>query len=141
MSVCLVGILVREGLTKHKKACCASLIALSFFRGVKDSFATRSCGVCLLSRLPELRQCVHSLPVTFHLNVTVSRNGLLVIWLGGVVGSFRTHHRCTTLSMHLLVNGESFEEHLVLFLDGVGHDLGGKKLLAVVTCRAKTASK
>lgn len=43
--------------------------------------------------------------------------------------------------MHLLVNRESFEEHLVLFLDGVGHDLGGKKLLPVIASWAEAAAK
>jgi len=34
--------------------------------------------------------------------------------------------------VHPLVHRQSFQEHFVLFLNGVGHDLGGKEFLAVL---------
>ena len=40
--------------------------------------------------------------------------------------------------VHPLVHRQSFQEHFVLFLDGVGHDLGGEEFLAVLAQGTET---
>jgi len=44
------------------------------------------------------------------------------------------------LLLLLLVYDQSFQEHFVFLLDGIGHYFGREKLLAVFASRAKTSS-